>query len=63
MAMTIVETSRPIVGGVDTHLDVHVAAVVDVNGALLGVQSFATTPEGCHELSGWLGSFGNKATR
>jgi hypothetical protein len=36
MAMTIVETSRPIVGGVDTHLDVHVAAAVDLNGALLG---------------------------
>ena len=27
MAMTIVET-RPIIGGVDTHLDVHVAAAL-----------------------------------
>jgi transposase len=56
--MTIVETTRLIVGGVDTHLDVHVAAAVDVNGAVLGVRSFPTTPDGYHALSGWLGSFG-----
>ena len=29
MAMTIVEGTRPITGGVDTHLDVHVAAALD----------------------------------
>jgi transposase len=56
--MTIVETSRLIIGGVDTHLDVHVAAAVDVNGAVLGVRSFPTTPHGYHALSCWLGSFG-----
>jgi hypothetical protein len=43
--MTIVETTRPITGGVDTHLDTHVAAAVDHNGGLLGVESFPTTPE------------------
>ena len=43
--MTIVET-RPITGGVDTHLDVHVAAALDANGGVLGVESFATTPPG-----------------
>jgi len=26
MAMTIVEAGRTVIGGVDTHLDVHVAA-------------------------------------
>ncbi len=26
MAMTIVESTRPVTGGVDTHADVHVAA-------------------------------------
>ena len=53
--MTIVETTRPITGGVDTHLDVHVAAAVDANGGVLGVESFATTPAGYGELCsvGW----------
>ena len=37
MAMTIVETHAPGTGGVDTHLDVHVAAAVDANGGVLGV--------------------------
>src|SRR3989442_2322561 len=58
MAMTIVETTRPITGGVDTHLDVHVAAAVDANGGVLGVESFATTPVGYVELHGWLAGFG-----
>jgi Transposase len=56
--MSIVETSRSIVGGVDTHLDVHVAAAVDANGGRLGVRSFPTTPAGYHALLSWLSSFG-----
>lgn len=56
--MSIVEVTRPIVGGVDTHLDVHVAAAVDPVGGLLGVESFPTTPAGYHDLSSWLSSFG-----
>jgi transposase len=56
--MSIVEVARPIVGGVDTHLDVHVAAAVDANGGVLGVRSFPTTPAGYRALSVWLGSFG-----
>ena len=36
--MTIVESTRPVTGGVDTHLDVHVAAAVDANGGVLGVR-------------------------
>jgi transposase len=58
MAMTIVETTRLITGGVDTHLDVHVAAAVDANGGVLGVESFAATPAGYGELSAWLAEFG-----
>jgi transposase len=58
MAMTIVESTRPITGGVDTHLDVHVAAAVDANGGVLGVESFATTPGGYRELCSWLETFG-----
>ncbi len=58
MAMTIVETTRPITGGVDTHADVHVAAAVDGNGGVLGVESFATTPHGFADLHAWLARFG-----
>src|SRR3954471_18843810 len=58
MAMTMVESTRPITGGVDTHLDVHVAAAVDANGGVLGVESFATTPDGYAELCSWLATFG-----
>ena len=31
---------RSVVGGVDTHADSHVAAVIDVNGGVLGIESF-----------------------
>jgi transposase len=47
-----------VTGGVDTHLDVHVAAALDDRGALLGVESFETTPAGYRHLLGWLGAFG-----
>jgi transposase len=57
MAMTIVET-RPIMGGVDTHLDTHVAAALDANGGVLGIESFATTPQGFRALHEWLAGFG-----
>jgi transposase len=57
MAMTIVET-RPITGGVDTHLEVHVAAALDANGGVLGVESFPTTPAGFADLHTWLIGFG-----
>ena len=44
--------------GVDTHLDVHVAALLDERGALLGVESFATTPDGYRDLLAWAASHG-----
>ena len=56
--MTIVEMTRPVTGGVDTHLDVHVAAAVDASGGVLGVESFPTTPAGFARLHGWLLTFG-----
>jgi transposase len=58
MAMTIVETTRLVTGGVDTHADVHVAAAVDANGGVLGVESFSTTPAGYAQLHRWLTAFG-----
>ena len=47
-----------ICGGVDTHLDTHVAAALDERGALLGVESFDTTPTGYACLHDWLTGFG-----
>jgi transposase len=47
-----------ITGGVDTHLDVHVAAALDSIGGVLGIESFPTTPAGYRRLRGWLQGFG-----
>jgi transposase len=58
MTVTIVEAARGVTGGVDTHLDVHVAAALDPLGGLLGSRSFETSPAGFRELLGWLESFG-----
>ena len=56
--MTTVDTARPITGGVDTHLDINVAAALDSIGGLLGVAEFPTTEAGHDEMLGWLGDFG-----
>jgi transposase len=53
-----VDTSRPVTGGVDTHLDVNVAAALDAIGGLLGVGEFPTSAAGHDELLGWLLDFG-----
>ena len=55
--MTIVET-RAITGGVDTHLDAHVAAAPDPIGGVLGVESFLATGAGYAELFEWMRDFG-----
>jgi hypothetical protein len=47
--MSIVETG-PVTSGVDPHLDVHVAAALDANGGVLGVQTFPTTTARFDEL-------------
>ena len=54
----IVEPTRAVTGGVDTHLDVHVAAVLDEIGGLLATESFVADRGGEDQLVGWLGSFG-----
>src|ERR1700674_5353000 len=59
--MTIVESTRLVTGGVDTHLDVHVAAAVDAGGGVLGVESFPTSRAGFGELYRWLCGFGELA--
>ena len=51
MAKTIVDPPRPVTGGVDTHLDLNVAAAVDAIGGLLGVAQFPTTSAGIPNFS------------
>jgi transposase len=58
MALSIVDSSRPVTSGVDTHLDVNVAAVLDGIGGLLGVEQFPTTAAGNKALLGWFTTFG-----
>ena len=47
-----------IVGGVDTHKDLHVAAVVDQNNKIMGTQFFSTTRQGYRQMLAWMTSFG-----
>ena len=47
-----------IVGGVDTHKDFYVAAVVDEQDRVLGTRSFATTRQGYRQMLAWMQSFG-----
>ena len=47
-----------VTGGVDTHADVHVAAAVDRNGGLLGIESFPASETGYEDLLAWLVAFG-----
>ncbi|WP_374935681.1 IS110 family transposase [Streptomyces sp. SM11] len=46
------------IGGIDTHTDVHQAAVIDTIGRHLGTKGFPTTPAGYWDLLEWLHSHG-----
>jgi len=63
MAMTTMtqppNDTRRVIGGIDTHKDVHVAAVLDELGRLLGTESFPTTASGYRQLLCWLRSHGD----
>ncbi len=50
-----------ITGGVDTHLDVHVAAALNAIGGQVSVQSFPADGPGYRRLLEWLQSFGTVA--
>jgi transposase len=52
------QESTRVIGGVDTHKDVHVAAVVDDRGKLLDAEEFKTTAAGYRELLSWMQSHG-----
>ena len=51
-------TQRRVVGGVDTHKDLHVAAIVDERDRVLGTGCFATTRQGYRQMLTWMQSFG-----
>ena len=50
---------RRVVGGVDTHKDLHVAAVVDEHDRVLASRCFATTRHGYKQMLAWMRSFGS----
>lgn len=52
------EAGRHVVVGVDTHKDLHVAAVVDERDHVLGSRCFATTRQGYRQMLAWMRSFG-----
>ena len=58
MARPTVGVARRVTGGVDTHLELNVAAGVDHIGGVLGVAEFPTTSAGHKGLLDWLESFG-----
>lgn len=50
--------ARAIVGGVDTHKDLHVAAVIDTSENVLGTGSFSTTRAGYRAMTRWMADYG-----
>lgn len=54
----MVEPHDVVTGGVDTHKDTHVAAVIDGAGRLLDTASFGTTAGEYARMSVWMRSFG-----
>lgn len=56
----LIPDSSTVIGGVDTHQDLHVAAVVRSDGSLLGSQSFSTTRSGYRAMLRWFRSYGER---
>ena len=57
MAMTTAHSTE-IIGGVDTHQDLHTAAIVNLDGTVLGTESFSTTRAGYRAMLRWFQSHG-----
>jgi transposase len=57
----IAEQAGPVTGGVDTHADVHGAAVVDQVGRVLGTEAFPATAAGYRAAVAWMSSHGELA--
>ena len=52
--MTTVTAADVVTGGVDIHQDLHVAAVLDQLGRVLGTAAFPTTVAAYRQLLSWL---------
>lgn len=52
------QEQRVVIGGVDTHKDVHVAAVIDELGKILDTTEFKATAKGYRLLVEWMRGFG-----
>jgi transposase len=52
------DDQRDVTGGVDTHGEQHVAAVIDAVGRILGTQAFPADLPGYRQLLRWMQSFG-----
>lgn len=50
--------TNSVVGGVDTHKDLHVAAVVNEHDHVLGTHCFPATRQGYRQMLQWMQSFG-----
>ena len=55
------DTGRTVYGGVDTHKEFHVAAVVDEIGQILATATFPASSAGYRRLERWLGEHGTVA--
>jgi transposase len=61
---SVIPTAQPdrvVFGGIDTHKDIHVAALLDGVGMVVGTAEFPTTRAGYRQLLGWLHSAGRLA--
>lgn len=59
--MSIASLPAVVIGGIDTHKDIHVAAVVDPHGTVLGTEQYSTTRAGYRALLRWMRDFGELA--
>jgi transposase len=55
------QPDRVVIGGIDTHKDIHVAALLDSAGMVLGSAEFPTTRAGYRQLLGWMQTAGTLA--
>ena len=59
--MTDTATSPIVIGGVDTHKDLHVAAVVDAHDRVIATEAFSTTRAGYRAMLRWMRTHGDIA--
>jgi transposase len=55
----LTDRQHGVIGGVDTHKDLHIAAVVTTEGDVLGTQAFSTTRAGYRAMLRWFRSHGD----